>query len=112
MSTPEGQIFQNQDQTMSRPTSEFACAPYKLMELHPLDLILNLAVPLTQLPVRASTTLLLWGALSHLLKHLVKSFSPLLKGLLPLTLHVDTLKPSLTSQGKCFTEGLHLPAKQ
>lgn len=110
MSTPEGQIFQNQDQTMSWPTSEFA--PYKLMELHPLDLILNLAVPLTQLPVRASTTLLLWGALSHLLKHLVKSFSPLLKGFLPLTLHVGTLKPSLTSQGKCFTEGLHLPAKQ
>lgn len=75
MSTPEGQIFPNQDQSMSWPTSELSCAPCKLTELHLLDLILTPAAALNQLPVRASTTLLLHSALSHLLNHLIKSLS-------------------------------------
>lgn len=81
MRTPEGQIFQNQDQSMSWPTSELACAPCKLTELHLPDLTLTPAAALNQLPVRASTALLLHSALSHLPKHLLKSFFPLLKGL-------------------------------
>lgn len=114
MSTPEGQIFQNHDQSMSRPTSELNCAPCKLTELHLSALILNTAAALSQLPVRARTTLLAPQCTIPSAQALDKFLSPILERPLPpgVTLHIGTPEPSLTSQGECFIEVLLLPAEQ